>query len=99
MVKCFTLPLLEELKAATNGQIEIEQYMGGTGFAHPLRQYEQVARGVMDISQGVLSYSPGQFSMTEIATMPLLVDDPKSCRARSTSSRRSISPTSSRTSI
>jgi TRAP-type C4-dicarboxylate transport system substrate-binding protein len=75
MVNCFTLPLLEELKAETGGQIEIETYMGGTGFAHPLRQYEQVARGVMDISQGVLSYTPGQFSMTEVATMPLLVED------------------------
>ncbi len=75
MVNCFTLPLLEELKAETGGMIEIETYMGGTGFAHPLRQYEQVARGVMDISQGVLSYTPGQFAMTEIATMPLLVED------------------------
>lgn len=75
MVNCFTLPLLEELKAASNGQIEIETYMGGTGFAHPLRQYEQVARGVMDISQGVLSYTPGQFAMTEFATMPMLGED------------------------
>lgn len=77
MVNCFTLPLLEELKAETGGMIEIETYMGGTGFAHPLRQYEQVARGVMNISQGVLSYTPGQFAMTEMATMPLLVDDPE----------------------
>lgn len=77
MVNCFTLPLLEELRARTGGAIEIESYMGGTGFAHPLRQYEQVARGVMDISQGVLSYTPGQFAMTEMATMPLLVDDPE----------------------
>lgn len=75
MVNCFTLPLLEELKADSGGRIGIETYMGGTGFANPLRQYEQVARGVMDISQGVLSYTPGQFAMTEIATMPLLVDD------------------------
>ncbi len=72
MVNCFTLPLLEELKAASNGEIEIETYMGGTGFAHPLKQYEQVARGVMDISQGVLTYTPGQFAMTEVATMPML---------------------------
>lgn len=72
---CFTLPLLEELKQASNGRIDIETYMGGTGFAHPLRQYEQAARGVIDITQGVLSYNPGQFAMTEIATMPLLFDD------------------------
>ena len=75
MVNCFTLPLLRELSEATGNQIEIEEYMGGTAFAHPLKQYEQVARGVMDISQGVLSYTPGQFAMTEIATMPMLADD------------------------
>lgn len=77
LVNCFTLPLLDELKAASGGRIDIETYMGGTGFANPLRQYEQVARGVMDISQGVLSYTPGQFAMTEIATMPMLFDDPE----------------------
>ncbi|MBF0277907.1 MAG: TRAP transporter substrate-binding protein [SAR324 cluster bacterium] len=75
MVNCFTLPLLEELNKESGGKIEIEKYMGGTAFAHPLRQYEQVARGVMDISQGVLSYTPGQFSLAEVATMPFLIDD------------------------
>jgi TRAP-type C4-dicarboxylate transport system substrate-binding protein len=75
MVQCFTMPFLDELKEASGGRIDIETYMGGSGFADPVRQYEQVARGVMDISQGVLSYAPGQFSMTELATMPLLVDN------------------------
>lgn len=76
LVNCFTLPLLEELNEATGGRIKLETYMGGTAFAHPLHQYDQVARGVMDVAQGVLSYTPGQFAMTEIATMPFLVDDP-----------------------
>ncbi len=74
-VGCFTMPLLNELKAATGGRIDFETYMGGTAFAHPLKQYEQVAQGVMDISQGVLSYTPGQFALTEVLTMPFLVDD------------------------
>jgi TRAP-type C4-dicarboxylate transport system substrate-binding protein len=69
------MPLLNELKAATGGRIDFETYMGGTAFAHPLKQYEQVAQGVMDISQGVLSYTPGQFALTEVLTMPFLVDD------------------------
>lgn len=77
MEKCFGDPFFEDLMAASGGTIEIEKYQGGTAFAHPLRQYEQVARGVMDISKGVLSYNPGQFAMTEIATMPLLVEDPE----------------------
>lgn len=76
-VACFTTPMLAELKAATGGRVDTETYMGGTAFAHPLRQYEQVAQGVMDIAQGVLSYSPGQFALTEVATMPFLVDDAK----------------------
>lgn len=74
-VACFTQPMLAELKAATGGRLDTETYMGGTAFAHPLRQYEQVAQGVMDISQGVLSYSPGQFALAEVATMPFLIDD------------------------
>ncbi len=74
-VACFTQPMLAELKSATGSRIDTETYMGGTAFAHPLRQYEQVAQGVMDIAQGVLSYSPGQFALTEVATMPFLIDD------------------------
>lgn len=74
-VACFTMPLLNELKAASGGRLDFETYMGGTAFAHPLKQYEQVAQGVMDISQGVLSYTPGQFALTEVVTMPFLVDD------------------------
>lgn len=74
-VGCFTMPLLEELKKASGGRIDFETYMGGTAFAHPLKQYEQAAKGVMDISQGVLSYTPGQFALTEVATMPFLVDN------------------------
>ncbi len=74
-VACFTMPLLNELKAASGGRIDFETYMGGTAFAHPLKQYEQVAQGVMDISQGVLSYTPGQFALTEVVTMPFLVED------------------------
>jgi TRAP-type C4-dicarboxylate transport system substrate-binding protein len=80
-VGCFTMPLLDELKKASGGRISFETYMGGTAFAHPLKQYEQVAKGVMDISQGVLSYTPGQFGLTEVATMPFLVDDASAAAA------------------
>lgn len=45
LVQCFSMPLLNELKEASKGRIEFETYMGGSGFANPIRQYEQVARG------------------------------------------------------
>ncbi|HVZ52169.1 MAG TPA: TRAP transporter substrate-binding protein DctP [Pseudolabrys sp.] len=75
LAKCFMFPVLDELQKASNGKVTIDKYMGGTAFSNPLLQYQQVAQGVMDISQGVLSYTPGQFALTEVATMPFLVDD------------------------
>ena len=75
--QCFVLPFLDRLEKQSGGRLHVQRYMGGTAFANPLLQYQQVAQGVMDISQGVLSYTPGQFALTEVATMPFLVDDAK----------------------
>ncbi|MBI1201333.1 MAG: hypothetical protein GC182_02360 [Rhodopseudomonas sp.] len=77
LTKCFMIPMLDDMVAESKGKLEIQKFMGGTAFANPLLQYQQVAQGVMDMSQGVLSYTPGQFSLTEVATMPFLIDDAK----------------------
>jgi TRAP-type C4-dicarboxylate transport system substrate-binding protein len=73
--QCIAFPLLEEIKEASGGRIDYETYMGGTAFAKPTKQYEQVARGVMDVSEGPLTYVPGRFALSEIATIPLLMSD------------------------
>lgn len=73
--QCDAFPLLEEIKEASGGRIDYETYMGGTAFANPTKQYEQVARGVTDISEGPLTYTPGRFALAEIATVPLLMHD------------------------
>lgn len=73
--QCIAFPLLEQIKEESGGRIDYETYMGGTAFANPAKQYEQVARGVMDISEGPLTYVPGRFSLTEIITVPMLVTD------------------------
>lgn len=96
--KCFTLPLLSELEDASGGRIKVETYMGGTAFAHPLHQYEQVAEGAMDLSQGGLSSNPGQFALAEVATMPLLVREARVSAAAINRLAPRCSPTSSPTS-
>lgn len=73
--QCIAFPLLEEIKEASGGRIGYETYMGGTAFAKPTKQYEQVARGVMDVSEGPLTYVPGRFALSEIATIPLVMTD------------------------
>jgi len=72
---CGAQSMLQELAAASGGRIDFETYQGGTAFANPTMQYEQVARGVTDISQGPLTYAPGRFALAEIATVPLLTGD------------------------
>lgn len=72
---CGAQQMLQEIADASGGRIDVETYQGGTAFANPVMQYEQVVRGVTDISQGPLTYVPGRFALAEIATVPLAVDD------------------------
>lgn len=72
---CGAQRLLQELSDASGGRIEVETYQGGTAFANPTLQFEQIARGVIDVSQGPLTYVAGRFALSEIATVPLLVED------------------------
>jgi TRAP-type C4-dicarboxylate transport system substrate-binding protein len=73
--QCNAFPMLEEIKEMSDGRIDYETYMGGTAFANPVKQFEQVARGVMDISEGPLTYTPGRFALTELVTLPFLMTD------------------------
>ena len=73
--RCASLTLLDQLDKESGGRIGHELYMGGSAFANPVKQYEQLARGVMDIATGPLTYTPGRFALSEIATIPLLMTD------------------------
>lgn len=73
--QCNAFPMLEEIKEMSGGRIDYETYMGGTAFANPVKQFEQVARGVMDVSEGSLTYTPGRFALTELVTLPFLMTD------------------------
>lgn len=70
---CGVVPMIEELEAHPG--VTVEGYYGGGAFGNAERQYDQVSRGVTDIAFGITSYTEGQFPLTEIISMPFVVDD------------------------
>jgi TRAP-type C4-dicarboxylate transport system substrate-binding protein len=72
---CAWLNTLDAIVKASGNAIEPEIYMGGTAFGDPAKQYDFIARGVMDMSAGVLEYKPGAFPLTEMINLPFMVQD------------------------
>ena len=73
--KCAWLDTLDAIVKASGNAIEPEIYMGGTAFGDPAKQYDFIARGVMDMSAGVLEYKPGAFPLTEMINLPFMVQN------------------------
>jgi TRAP-type C4-dicarboxylate transport system substrate-binding protein len=74
--RCAYLPVLDEITKRSGGKITFEDYFGGQ-FGRPGRQYDQLVRGVMDISVDILTYKPGAFPLSELMTLPLMYRDAK----------------------
>lgn len=72
--RCAYLPVLEEITKNSGGKIKFETYFGGQ-FGRPGRQYDQLVRGVMDMSVDILTYKPGAFPLSELMTLPLMYQD------------------------
>ncbi len=72
--RCAYLPVLDEITKKSGGEVKFETYFGGQ-FGRPGRQYDQLARGVMDMSVDILTYKPGAFPLSELMTLPLMYQD------------------------
>ncbi len=72
---CGPVATIDGITKRTNGRVKFTRFFAGTAFSHPLKQYSQIARGVIDMTQGVLSYTPGRFPLTSMATLPFLMND------------------------
>jgi TRAP-type C4-dicarboxylate transport system substrate-binding protein len=72
---CGPAGVINDITKRTNGRIKFIRFFAGTAFSHPLKQYSQIARGVTDMTQGVLTYTPGRFPLTSMATLPFLMKD------------------------
>ena len=59
----------EEIKARTNGAVEITYYPGGSLTPAP-QTYEGVISGTADIGMSVLAYTMGRFPATQLVDLP-----------------------------
>lgn len=75
VVKCGPLAVAQEIVAKSNGTLKLETHFTGSPFANPTKLYDQVARGIMDVTQGTVSFNPDRFPLTELIGMPFLVHD------------------------
>jgi TRAP-type transport system periplasmic protein len=66
-------PLLEswckDLEKRTNGAVKVNYYPGGTMGPAP-QTYEAVTKGIYDVGNHVLGYTPGRFPLSEVLDLP-----------------------------
>lgn len=67
--------MIADIEEKSDGKVKFETYFGGSAYGNAQRQYEQVQRGVVDISHGLFGYTPGRFPMVEILELPFLYED------------------------
>lgn len=59
-----------EIDKKTNGRVKITHFPGGT-LTPPTQTYDSVVKGIADIGQSLLSYSPGRLPLSEVLQSPL----------------------------
>jgi TRAP-type C4-dicarboxylate transport system substrate-binding protein len=64
----------EELKAKSNGRLQLEIHPKGE-LAPPPKQYDLAVSGKVDISLALHGYTPGKFPLTEVAQLPFVVQE------------------------
>ena len=66
---------IKEIEADSKGRVKFETYFGGTAYGKPRAQFEQVQRGLVDISHGIFGYTPGRFPMVDMLGLPFVYND------------------------
>ncbi|MBV1788705.1 TRAP transporter substrate-binding protein [Marinobacterium sp. D7] len=73
----------EELKAKSNGQLQLQIYPLGQIGPAP-EQFDLARTGVIDISLGLTGTEPGRFPLTEVANLPFVVANSETASKRLT---------------
>lgn len=76
IVRDMMIPWAEKLKEASNGRIDVQILDAPLG--PPPAHFDLAANGAVDLTFGVHGYTPGRFTLTEIAEMPFLADTSES---------------------
>ena len=60
----------KEIEKRTNGRIKVTYFAGNT-LTPPTQTYDSVVKGIADVGQSLMGYSPGRFPLTEVLALPL----------------------------
>ncbi|MBI5443922.1 MAG: TRAP transporter substrate-binding protein [Deltaproteobacteria bacterium] len=60
----------KEVEKRTEGRVKISYFPGNT-LTPPTQTYDSVSKGIADLGQSLLAYSPGRFPLSEVLTLPL----------------------------
>lgn len=75
ITKTILTPWAEDVSAASNGELDVKIFAGGTLGRSPAQQVKLVEDGVADIAWIIPGYSPGRFDQGTVAELPFLVTD------------------------
>jgi TRAP-type C4-dicarboxylate transport system substrate-binding protein len=64
-------PWIQEVESRAGGLIKITLFPGST-LGKPEDHYEMAAKGVVDITWGLMSYTPGRFPLTTVMELPFI---------------------------
>lgn len=67
-------PFVEEVSAATNGEVTVTPYMGGELGVGPAEQYNRAVDGVADLTFGLPGYTAANFPKTLLTELPGVID-------------------------
>ncbi len=61
---------IKEVETRTNGRVKVSYFPGNT-LAPPGQAYDAVVKGIADMAQNLLAYSPGRLPLSEVLQQPL----------------------------
>ncbi len=61
---------IKEVEKRTNGRVKVSYFPGNT-LAPPGQAYDAVVKGIADMAQNLLAYSPGRLPLSEVLQQPL----------------------------
>lgn len=73
VTKNILTPWAEDVAAASNGELEIQMFPGGTLGRSPAQQLKLVEDGVADIAWVIPGYTPGRFDQGTVSELPFLI--------------------------
>lgn len=65
----------EDVTAASEGELDVQMFPGGTLGRNPAQQLKLVEDGVADIAWVIPGYTPGRFNEGTVAELPFLVEN------------------------